>query len=174
MKFRNESLIQHPRDRVFSTYRDHLAEVVRYMDDISAIHTLSRAEEGGVVRLHNEWVSGKEVPAVAQSIVKPEHLRWDDFATWDGSKFLCSFEIKTRIYTDKVRCVGTNTFFAEGDRTRVVLEGEFAVSLDGIPGVPWLLAKTLTPQVEKFIINLIQPNLEKTNLAVGAFLDAAR
>ncbi len=174
MKFRNESVIAHPRDQVFAAFRDRLTDAVPYLDDIAAINVVARTDANGVIKLHNEWVSAKEVPAVAQSIVKPDQLRWDDYATWDEAKKTCAFEIKTRVYPDKVRCVGSNTFVAEGDKTRVILEGEFTVSLDGIPGIPWLLAKTIVPQVEKFIVALIQPNLEKTNAAVGKLLDAGR
>jgi hypothetical protein len=172
VKFRNESIISFPRERVFRTYRDHLSEIVRYMDDISGVTVLAREEAGAVVKLHNEWASAKEIPSVAQGLIKPEHLRWDDHAVWDEGRKVCEFTIHTRVYRDKVHCRGSNTFLAEGDRTRVVLEGEFTVSLDGIPGVPWLLAKTITPQVERFIVALIQPNLEKTNVAVGRFLEA--
>lgn len=172
MKFRNESLVGWPRDMVFAAYRDELSNVVKFLDDISAINVLDRKDDGGTTRLHNEWVSQREVPAVAASLIKPEMLRWDDYATWDQGRFVCSFEIKTRAFRDNVRCVGTNTFFADGDRTRVVLEGDFEVSLKGVPGVPFFLAGTIVPQVEKFIVGLIQPNLEKVNVAVGRFLDA--
>lgn len=172
MKFRNESTIHHPRERVFAAFRDQLADVVPYLDDIAAINTLDRKEAGAVVTLHNEWVSSRDVPAVAQSILKPEMLRWDDYATWDAAAFVCRFDIKTRAFRDNVRCVGSNTFLVEGNNTRVVLEGDFEVSLKGVPGVPFFLAGTIVPQIEKFILGLIQPNLEKTNAAVGRFLDA--
>lgn len=172
MKFRSESTINHPREAVFAAYRDRLSEVIRYLDDISAVNVLARDEAGAVVKLHNEWVSNREVPKVAQSIIKPEHLRWDDHASWDASAWRCGFEIKTRAFRENVRCVGTNTFLEVGAGTKVVLEGDFEVNLKDVPGVPRFLAGTIIPQIEKFIIALIQPNLEKVNQAVGQYLDA--
>ena len=41
-----------------------------------------------------------------------------------------------------------------------------------VKGVPKFLAKSIGPQVEKFVVALIKPNLEKTNVAIAAFLDA--
>lgn len=175
MKFRSESTIHHPRDVVFAAYRDRLAGVVPYLEDIKAVNVLSRTEAGSVIKLHNEWVSDREVPKVAASIIKPEHLKWDDYASWDASTFTCAFEIKTRIFTENVKCVGGNQFLDDGKGgTRVVLHGDFEVSLKDIPGVPRFLAGTIAPQVEKFIIALIQPNLEKVNVALGRFLDAEK
>lgn len=173
MKFRSESLIHHPRDKVFAAYRDRLVEVVPYLDDIEAVVVRSRKEEGDTVTLHNEWRSGREVPSAAKAFLKPDQLAWDDYATWRGSDHTCHFDIKTRAFRDAVRCVGTNTFTeTPSGGTKVVLEGDFEVALHGIPGVPSFLARTIIPQVEKFIIALIQPNLEKTNQAVERFLDA--
>lgn len=172
MKFRSESTIQHPRAAVFAAYRDRLPEVVRFLDDISAVNVLARDDAGATVKLHNEWVSNREIPKVAQAIIKPEHLRWDDYASWDAGAWRCGFEIKTRAFRDNVRCVGSNTFLEQGAGTKVVLEGDFEVSLKDVPGVPRLLAGTIVPQIEKFIIALIQPNLEKVNKALGQYLDA--
>lgn len=175
MKFRSESTIHHPREVVFAAYRDRLSSVVPYLEDIKAVNVLSRSEAGTSVTLHNEWVSDRDVPKVAAGIIKPEHLKWDDYATWDAATHKCAFEIKTRMFTDNVKCVGGNQFLDDGKGgTRVVLEGQFDVSLKDIPGVPRFLAGTIAPQVEKFIVALIQPNLEKVNVAVGRFLDAEK
>jgi|JI10StandDraft_1071094.scaffolds.fasta_scaffold664658_2 hypothetical protein len=172
MKFRSESSLSQPREAVFAAYRDQLPEVVKLLEDISAVNVLSRSDDGPISKLHNEWVSNREVPKIAASLIKPEHLRWDDHATWDGANWRCSFEIRTRVFTENVRCTGTNTFLVEGSGTKVILEGDFQVSLKDIPGVPRFLAGTIAPQVEAFIIQLIQPNLEKVNQAVGRFLTA--
>jgi hypothetical protein len=172
MKFRTESFIAHPRDEVFRAYRDRLPEAVDYLDDVREVNVLSREEEGSKVVLHNEWVSDREIPKVAQSILKPEHLRWDDYATWTEDDHGCTFEIKTRVFTDAVSVTGRDLFLEEDGGTRVILEGDMTIDLKAVPGVPKFLAGRIVPQVEKFIVSLIQPNLEKTAEAVGRFLDA--
>ena len=172
MQFRVESFIAHPVEEVFRTYRDRLSEVVPYLDDIAAIHVHKREVNGTIVKLHNEWVSNREIPKVAQAVLKPEHLRWDDHATWDEAARKCDFEIRTRAFGDGVRVTGHDDFVSVPGGTKVVLVGDFHIDLKSIPGVPSFLAKTLLPQVEKFIVGLIQPNLERTNAAIGRFLDA--
>lgn len=172
MKFRSESIIAHPRSAVFEAYRDHLPEVAAYLDDIRAVNVLERTELGTVVRLHNEWVGDREIPAAFRAFIKPDQSSWDDHATWDASTYMCQFDIRTRVFTDHVRCTGSDSFLEVPQGTKVVLEGEFTLTLDHLPGVPSFLLKRMLPQVEQFIVGLIQPNLEKTNVAVGRYLDA--
>lgn len=172
MRFTSTSTIPFPRDQVFETYRDRLSEVVAFMDDIESVTVLDRKEEAEKVVLHNEWRSAREIPKVARSFLKPDQMMWDDYAAWDASAYLCHFDIRTRAFRDAVRCKGTNTFEESGGETKVVLDGDFDIDLKQIPGVPRLLAGRIAPQLEKFIISLIQPNLELTNEAVGRFLQA--
>lgn len=173
MEIKSESRIPYPRPVVYRAYRDHLSEVAAYIPDIREIVVHKRLEDGAVVRLHNEWISQTEVPAFAQRFLKPEMLRWDDYATWDEAAWACDWRIKTRVFTDAVTCGGRNTFVEDGpNATRVVLGGDLQIALKEIPGVPSFLASTLAPQVEKFIVSLITPNLQKVNGSLGQFLDA--
>ncbi len=174
MKFRSETTIAHPRDDVFAAYRDHLSGVVAFLEDIKEVNVLSRSEEGSMVTLHNEWVSDREVPKMAAAMITSDQLKWDDYAKWDGSTYTCAFQIKTRVFTDSVRCTGKNTFISDPAGTRVVLEGEFEMALTSLPGVPKFVAKRMVPKVEEFIVSLITPNLEKTSAAVGRFLDSKK
>lgn len=172
MEIRSETRIHHPREAVFRAYRDRMPEIAAYLPDIKEVIVRERVESGATVRLHNEWVSDRDVPSFAAKILKPEYLRWDDHAAWHEDRFVCEWQIRTRAFTEAVTCNGTNTFVADGDGTRVVLAGKLEIDLREIPGVPRLLAGTIAPQVEKFIVSLIQPNLEQTNRAVERWLDA--
>lgn len=172
MRFTSTSTIHHPRDAVFAAYRDRLPDVVPYMDDIAAVVVLSRREEASRVHLHNEWASAAEIPAAASSFLSKDDTKWDDHAIWDASNHTCRFEIHTRVFRDAVHCTGTNTFTEVPGGTRVVLEGEFSLDASKVTAIPRLLRGAIVPQVEKFIVSMIQPNLEKTNVAIGRFLDA--
>lgn len=174
MQIRSESTIAHPVDAVFEAYRDQLGEVAAYLDDIREIKVLSREEDGDVTRLHNEWASSTEIPAVAAKFLKPEHLLWDDYASWDAGARSCAWEIKTRAFTEAVTCRGGTRLVADGEVTRVILEGDLTVDTSAIKGIPRFLAGRITPQIEKFIVGLVTPNLEKTNAAIGRFLDDRR
>lgn len=173
MEIKSESRILYPREVVYRAYRDRLPEVAAYIPDIKAVVVKQRREDdGSVVRLQNEWISDAEVPAFARRFLSSEMLRWDDFATWDEKVFACDWRIKTRAFTDAVTCGGRNLFVADGpNATRVVLSGDLKIDLKEIPGVPKFLAGTVGPQVEKFIVSLITPNLVRVNESLGRFLD---
>lgn len=172
MEIRSESRISYPRDQVYRAYRDRLSDIAAFIPDVQQIIVHSREEGSGQVKIHNEWVAQKEIPAIAAKIIRPEHLRWDDYATWHDDTFHCEWEIKPRAFTDAVICRGRNTFVTDGDDTLVQLTGELQINLKEVPGVPSFLGSRLAPQVEKFIVSLITPNLQATNEAIQAFLDA--
>lgn len=172
MKIRSETRLHHSIDKVFEAYRDRMSEVAAFLPDIESIQVLSRVEEDGRVVLHNEWRGDVEIPKVASKFLKPEHLRWDDYATWQTDTRSCSWRIETRVFNDGFSCSGTTKLTEDGDGTRIVLDGDLKIQLQGVPGVPGFLGKRLAPQIEKFVVALIAPNLEKTNEAIGRYLDS--
>lgn len=175
MDIHASSLIRHPRERVYLAYRDELVGIAAYMSNVKEVIVRSRVQTPTHVTLHNEWVGKGEIPKVAQGLIPPEKVRWDDYAEWSDAESMCRWTIKTRVFTDKVHCSGTNRIVAEGpDRTRVVLDGRLDLDLVEIPGVPRILASRIKPQVEAFIVALIRPNLEQVNQALEKYLDAKR
>lgn len=173
MQINAVSIIRHPLDRVYRAYKDELVEISAFMPNINEIKILSRQEVPDGTRLHNEWTGKGEIPKLVRGILKPEMVKWDDYALWNDVEHLCHWEIKTRAFTDNCTCKGINRLVAEGpDATRVTLSGTLDVHLQGIPGVPGFLANRVAPQVEKFIIALITPNLEQVNTALERYLNS--
>lgn len=173
MEINASSLIHYPRARVYQAYRDDLPKIAHYIGNVQAINVLSRKETPQGVSLHNEWVGKGEIPRVAQGLIKPDMLKWDDFAEWDNARQMVSWTLKIRVFSENFRCSGTNQMFEEGPNvTRVTLKGNLEISLKDIPGVPRILAGTIAPQVEKFIVALIKPNLEQVNGAIAQYLNA--
>ena len=173
MQILSESRIAYPREQVYLAYRDKLPDIAKFIPDIREITVHSREETGHGIKLHNEWVSDREVPAMVAKIIKPEHLRWDDYADWNDEGSHVDWVIKTRAFTDAVDCKGRNAIIAEGDKSTLVrLTGDLKINVRDIPGVPSFLAKRLAPQVEKFIVSLITPNLEQVNASIERYLDA--
>jgi hypothetical protein len=166
------SLIPHPISRVFLAFRDEMPAVASFMPNVREIVVRAREETAEGVRIHNEWVGRGEIPKVAQSIVKPDMLRWDDFATWNHATTSCEWSLKLRVFTDNVRCSGRTVLAAEGSGTRVTLSGTLQLDMRDIPGVPRFLAGTVAPQVEKFVVALVTPNLEQMNVAIARYLDS--
>ncbi|MCB9685158.1 MAG: hypothetical protein H6738_06950 [Alphaproteobacteria bacterium] len=172
MEIRSESRIHYPRETVYRAYRDRLPEIAEFIPDIKEIVVRSKEDAAVGPKIHNEWIADREIPAFATAFLKPEHLRWDDHAQWDDTGFHVDWTLKTRAFTDAVRCSGRNAFLVDGDGTRVLLTGDLQISVHEIPGIPSFLGKRLAPQVEKFIVSLITPNLERVNASIERFLDA--
>ncbi len=173
MQINSSSVIPQPRERVFRAYRDEMSAVARFMPNIQQINVVKREPIDGGIKLHNEWIGKGEIPRPVQGIIKPEMLRWDDYATWDDAAWGCRWEIKIRVFTDAMSCQGRTRFLEEGPgSTRVILAGTLDISLKDIPGVPRLLAGTVGPLVEKFIVALITPNLEQVNTSLANYLKA--
>ncbi|MFT5679350.1 MAG: hypothetical protein ACI8RZ_000254 [Myxococcota bacterium] len=171
MQINSESRIQHPRSTVYSAYRDRLPEVVPYIPDIKEIRVESRESTAAGVKLHNLWIADREIPRMVQNFLKPEMLRWNDYADWNDDKMWCDWTLQIPAFPNNVTCSGRNAFYADGETTRVVLTGSLEIN-PKFPGIPRLLANRLAPQIEKFIVMLITPNLERVNQSLGDFLDA--
>ena len=172
MKIQSESHIHHPIDRVYASYRDHLSRVAPYTTDIKEIIVHAREERPEGPKIHNIWVADREIPKIASGIVKPEMLRWDDFADWNDAAQHVDWVLNIPAFPDQVKCSGRNAFFADGpNRTRVVLSGDLEINVKRIPGVPRIMAGRIAPKIEAFIVKLITPNLEKVNESLERFLD---
>ena len=172
MQINASSVIQHPRPAVYRAYRDELPAIAPFMENVKEIRILSKEERPAGVKLHNEWVGRGEIPKVVQGIIKPEMVRWDDFADWDDGAWMCRWSLKIRVFTENFACSGTNRFEESGpNATRVTLAGTLDVNLKDIPGVPRFLAGSIAPQVEKFIVAMVRPNLEQVNGSLGRYLD---
>ncbi len=165
------STLKYSRDRVFNAYRDNLIEMVPYLPNVEKIDVVSREEpEDNTVKFENHWYADAAIPKLAQSIIKPDMLKWADYATWKSDAYTCDWRIQTFFMKEAVECKGKNTFKELGENSmELTIHGDLSLNSKAI-GVPRLLAGKLTPQLEKFIIALITPNFQKTNTAIEKFL----
>jgi hypothetical protein len=168
-----DGTVHHPRPLVFQALRDRLTEVAQFIPNVTAIDPIERVEQGpGKHRIVNVWHGEGSIPAVARRFVKPDMLKWTDRASWDEDTWTCDWEQETAFFTDRVSCSGQNRFVElEPDVTRIEIRGQFALSLKGLPGLPGPLARRATPAVERFIVAMITPNLQKTSSAAEQLLD---
>lgn len=172
MRIHSESVIRHPLEAVYDAYRNQLSEVAAYIPDIREIRVHKKSEFEGGAEIHNEWISDSKMPRGIDRIVRPEHLRWDDYAQWDDSQHWVDWKIQTKVFTDAVECSGRNRFVAFGQSTKVILEGNLEIEISDIPGVPRILGKRLKPKIERFIVKLVTPNLKRVNECLQDYLDS--
>jgi hypothetical protein len=165
-----------PRDVAFRAYRDELPNLLPYLPNVRSIEVKEREESpGGVAtrtRLLNLWRAKADIPAVAQALVKPEMLAWDDHALWDEADWTCEWRVVPHFFTERVRCRGKNTFVPDATGVVLQLRGELDVDVKGVPGVPRLIASTVGAGIEKFVVALLTPNLTSVGQGLERYLKA--
>lgn len=162
-----------PRPVVFAAYRDELVALVDYLPNVRKIEVLSRVEHDGVVELHNVWHGGGDIPAAARAFLSEAMLSWDDYARWDARKWSCAWRIKTRSFTEAVRCDGENRFVETDDGgTRLEIHGTLTIDGAKVTGVPRFLAGKVAGTVESVLAEKIRPNLLETASSLRKHLEA--
>jgi uncharacterized protein YndB with AHSA1/START domain len=163
MDIRADAVIPFPPEQVFAAYRDRLAELADYLPNIASIEVLSREElPDGTVRLVNEWRgSGADLPKVARAFVAPEKLRWTDHASWHPADLSVDWRSDVHAFPGAVQSSGKNRFVATGQGTRLEIRGRLSVDATKIPGVPRLLAATVSAAVEKVLGGQVAANATK-------------
>lgn len=174
MKFQSSQVIPFPVDQVFTLVRDRLTELVPYMPNVERIQAESREDlGGGRVRIVNTWYGKAEIPAVVKKIIKPEMIAWLDTAVWDEQEKTCQWQIEPKFFQENIQCGGVNHYRADGgDRVTLEITGDLSVRTKGIAGVPRLLEKKVSGQVEKFVVKLLTPNLDRLAEGVTQYFRA--
>lgn len=172
MKFTFVTEVAYPRDVVFEIQRDKLPELVHLLPNVERIERQRLGEEGGVLRVANEWFgSVEDIPAVARPFVRPEWTTWSDKAEWDSNKYQCRWQTFLRIFPGAIESIGTTQFDEEGDETVITITGEFNIDPTRVTGVPTAIARRVAPTLEKWIVRGLEPNMKRTFTAVEEYLD---
>ena len=172
MEIRADVTLQFPREKVFATYRDKLAELTDYLPNIKSIEVVDRKERPGEVDLVNEWVGGADIPKVARAVLSESMLRWTDYATWKEGSFTVEWRTEVHAFPGAVKSSGVNRFVeVPGGATRLEIRGDLTCDSSKVPGVPRLFAKTVNGAAEKLLVAQIGPNLVEVAKGVGKYLE---
>ncbi len=167
--------IAYPRDQVFAAYRDHLPDLVPYLANVRGISVTSRSEEGPLVKFVNRWKGGGEIPGAVRKFLSEDLLEWDDLATWNADDFTCAWQTVVPAFKEAVDARGKNTFVeSRPGVTTLRIEGNLVVDAGKVRGVPRLLAGTVSPVIEAFLVGAIKPNLASVAKGVEQFLASRR
>lgn len=172
MKISADATLPFARPLVFSTYRDHLVDLVEFLPNIRNIEIKSRKDSGTRTELVNEWHGGGEIPAAARAVISESMLSWTDYASWNQDEWTCAWRIETHSFTEAVRCGGTNRFVEVGGETRLEIRGELDIDARNVKAVPRLLAKTVSKTVEDFLNKKITPNLLSVSDGLRKYLES--
>lgn len=171
--FKSIIIVQQPLEIVWSTIRDHIADLVPYLDDVAAIETQHRDEdEQGAINLVNLWRADVAIPKVASGIIDPDKLTWLDYASWQPEQYLCQWRIEPGFFSEQIKCEGSTRYEpAIGGRgTRITFEGDITIVPGELPGVPGFMQKSVASTIESFVTSLIPKNFRKVTDALSVQL----
>lgn len=174
MKIEVTARISYPREQVFAAYRDHLPDLVPYLENVRSITVTSRTDEGDVTKLVNRWKGGGEIPSVVRKFLSEDLLEWDDLATWKPGEWRCEWQTIVPAFKDAVDARGHNEYHEVNGQTELRIFGELKVDAAKVKGVPRLLAGTVGPAVESFLVGRIRPNFVTVAQGVEKFLAAKK
>src|SRR6185312_14041985 len=110
MDIKTDVTLPYPRELVFTTYRDRLAELLPYLPNIRKLEIKKREDQGAAVYLVNEWAGGGEIPSVARSFLSESMLAWTDHATWKEPTFVCEWRTDVHAIPGALLSSGYNRF----------------------------------------------------------------
>lgn len=172
MRFTHSDEIPWPRELVFRTFRDRTPDLLPYLPSVAELELIEENIDGPLKRSIKRWRgSSDEIPGALRPLVRPDLLEWLDHATWDEQHFTCEWRHEFRALPGAISARGTTRYSAEGEATRITIEGEFTIRPQGLTFVPQVIARKLAPTLERFVVGQIKPNLRGTNDAMAALLE---
>jgi len=176
MRFEKTSKVSQPAERILDLMINRMEEIVPFLPNVERIEQREREElADGRIRIVRHWQgAASNVPAALRPFVSEEMLGWIDTALWTPAKYKVDWEMSTSL-SSFYECSGTNYFEPypkhEKDATRVRVTGELTIFANKLPGIPSFLGSRLAPQVEKFVVALLTPNMEDLSKGLQAYFD---
>jgi hypothetical protein len=173
MDIKTDVTLPFPCERVFTTYRDRLPDLLQFLPNIRGLVIKKREDrDGGEVYLVNEWQGGGEIPSVARSFLSESMLAWTDHATWKQKDNRCEWRTEVHAFPGALLSSGYNRFVElPGGHTRIEFRGTLTCDASKVPGVPKLLARSVNGTVEKLFVGKIGENLAEVGRGIGKLLE---
>jgi len=172
MELHSDAHLPFPPDVVFAACRDDVVELLPYLPKIRTIEVASRKERGPVVELVVSWRGGGDVPGPLRAILGDSMFSWTDYATWDASAMRVDWRTETHVFTEAVRCGGSDRFLPDGaGSTLLEVRGELQVDPQRLRGVPGVIAPKVARAMEEFLVGKIHSDLALTAKGILKYLE---
>lgn len=172
MRFQVRETTRHPRPVVFAAHRDELASIVAGLDGVRRVELLSEARraDGALVQVHLWTGSSAVLPALVRPFVPPALLQWRQETAWDPARWVAEWVIDVPGLGTAVEASGANVYAEEDAGCCIVVDGDFtfrperASQMGSIPA-------SVVPMVERVVVSLIVPLVQRSGAAVARYLD---
>ena len=173
-EIRVDQTLAFPVERVFAGFRDRLPELAPLIPGIAQITVVERKELGeGRIALLNKWTVSRDMPdlKIVGRFLPDGVLYWEDHALWDPGDHSCTWRFVLPFVKDAVEVSGKNYYRADGEgKTRLEVRGALNLTLERVRGVPRLLARAVTPIIERKVLEKIEPSFVRTGVALSTLL----
>lgn len=172
MRFDVVEQTKHPRPRVFAAHKDRLLDIAPLLGDVERVELRSRTThaDGREEQLH--WWTGSPsvLPAIVRPMVPPNLLQWRQRTLWNRVTWTADWEIDVPGLGGSVEASGRNVYLDSDGRCRIEIGGDFAFRPDRVKELS-AVPSAVVPMVEKVVVGLIVPLVQRTGLAVATWLD---
>jgi len=173
MDFQFDEVIGFSAERVYSALRDRTPELVPYLPEVDRIETVERVtQEDGRLRLTNVWQGNKKsAPFAARPFLTKQMMQWRDVATWDEAERRLHWKFETMHFESLFQCEGTNYFESVDDGScKLRVTGTLETYPERVPGVSNTMGRRLAPKADRWLINMLMPNISRLPGAINALL----
>lgn len=175
MKFTATSRADFNADLVVQTLIYGMDDLVPHMPNVAEIDTHSiEPRDDGTIKTVRRWQgTASSVPALIRPFVTKNSLAWMDYAIWTPSSYSCEWYIESK-NSKFSSCSGVNIFRPHADdpegATELVIDGDFTVFGDKLPGMPGFLGRRVAPSIEKIIVGFMLPNFKAMAVGIASLL----
>ena len=111
------------------------------------------------------------MPRAVKKFVKPEVFSWKDTAIWDNELTEVKYTLESFLANDLFDAHGHNIFKSVGENeTELTVNCSVKIYPEKVPGVPRLLARTISPIIENLVEKLLGPNLSSLGTGINDYL----
>lgn len=178
MHFSKTSRVSHPADAVLDLMIHRMHEIVPFLPNVESIELREKEElADGTLRIIRYWQGTADtLPSALRPFISKETLGWTDTAHWFPAEYKVDWVLSTNVAAGLYDCSGTNWFEPDPKNpdktTRIRVTGDLHVHPDQLPGVPRFLGSRLAPQIEKFVVDLLTPNMTDVATGLQSYFDA--
>ena len=164
MKFQEHARVSLPAERVFELVAERVEDLVPFLPNVASIRTQAQERRDAFrTKTRRIWQAlPGTLPRAFRPFLRPEMMRWTDISLWDSSDFSETWHLETPTGAKLYTCTGFNAFRPHTDNpeaeTMMSFSGELTLHPEHVRGVPRVIGRRLVPQVEAFIVSVIQRN----------------
>jgi hypothetical protein len=150
-------------------------QIARLLSDVEKVEVRSRTRHADGREEQVQWWTGSPtaLPMMIRPLVPPGLLQWRQRTTFDPNAWTADWEIEVPGLGPAIVARGRHVYHDEPEGCRIALTGDLEFHPERVPQLAQVPAAAV-PLVEKAVVKLIVPMIQRTGPAVSQFLDEAR